>query len=300
MNAFIISKIDIIRFFDVDSFEELKECQINIPLFKSEEREPNEIIGMQVSKNQDLICIISGKNLIMNEQKPNQLFVFKREKDFNKGGRDLFKLLKRIVIKDNPFFAKICMQFHVKNVNFNILPNTIIFAKPTHIFELNYETEETKILCEFEVPLLRQPEFFIMNEQQNISVVASIDDGYHYNHSTNTLIDLDMEYKVCNFKSVAYDSEDKVFYVIVNKYDEKLGVFLIKFDEQNPYNFNFFLKYKNKLDISNAHLTIVRNNDKKFKELVVSYKTIFINTYNVRVIDISSPKPWLLYTHESF
>jgi hypothetical protein len=35
MNAFMISKIDIIRFFDVDTYEELKECQINIPLLKS-------------------------------------------------------------------------------------------------------------------------------------------------------------------------------------------------------------------------------------------------------------------------
>lgn len=33
----------------------------------STEREPNEIIGLNVSKNQDLIGVVSGKNLIMNE-----------------------------------------------------------------------------------------------------------------------------------------------------------------------------------------------------------------------------------------
>lgn len=82
--------------------------------------------------------------------------------------------------------------------------------------------------------------------------MASIEDGYYWNHETKTLVDLDQEYKVMNFKNVTYDSEDKLFYIIVNKYEEKLGVFLIKFEEKNPLNFNFFLKYKNKLDISNA------------------------------------------------
>ena len=85
-----------------------------------------------------------------------------------------------------------------------------------------------------------------------MSVVASIEDGYYWHHETKTLVDLDQEYKVMNFKNVTYDPEDKLFYIIVNKYEEKLGVFLIKFEEKNPLNFNFFLKYKNKLDISNA------------------------------------------------
>ena len=79
-----------------------------------------------------------------------------------------------------------------------------------------------------------------------------MEDGYYWNHTTKTLVDLDQEFKVDNFKNVCYDSEDKMFYVIVNKFEEKLGVFLIKFEEKNPLNYSFFLKYKNKLDISNA------------------------------------------------
>lgn len=79
-----------------------------------------------------------------------------------------------------------------------------------------------------------------------------MEDGYYWNHTTQTLIDLDQEYRVDNFKNVCYDSEDKLFYIAVNKFEEKLGVFLIKFEEQNPLNYSFFLKYKNKLDISNA------------------------------------------------
>ena len=97
---------------------------------------------MNVSKNQDLIGVISGKNLIMNQQKPNQLFIFKRERDYNTGGRDKFLLIKRIVIKDNPLFTKICMQFHFKNPKYeDHTPNTLVFTKMTEIFELNFETE---------------------------------------------------------------------------------------------------------------------------------------------------------------
>ena len=32
---------------------------------------------------------------------------------------------------------------------------------------------------------------------------------------------------------------------------------------------------------------MLRNSKQKFKELVVSYKKIYINTYNIKIIDIS-------------
>ena len=60
------------------------------------------------------------------------------------------------------------------------------------------------------------------------------------------------------------------------------------------------MKYKNKLEISDADIAVLKNPDKNYKELIISYKTIFINTYTVRVIDISSEDPWPLYSHESF
>ena len=60
------------------------------------------------------------------------------------------------------------------------------------------------------------------------------------------------------------------------------------------------LKWKNKLDIADADVNIVRNHRKKFKELVISFKTIFMNTYNVQVIDISSDTEKILFRHECF
>ena len=46
MNAFLITKSDRIEFYDIDTYKEIDECEIIIPLQKSDEREPNEIISM--------------------------------------------------------------------------------------------------------------------------------------------------------------------------------------------------------------------------------------------------------------
>lgn len=81
---------------------------------------------------------------------------------------------------------------------------------------------------------------------------------------------------------------------------------MIKFHELNPKKFNFFLKYKTKLDIADADIAVVRNklSDKNFeegyKELIVSYKTINENTYNVYIVDISGLEPIPIFRHESF
>ena len=40
MNAFLVSKIDKIHFYDVDTFKEMPKCLIEVPLFKNIEREP--------------------------------------------------------------------------------------------------------------------------------------------------------------------------------------------------------------------------------------------------------------------
>jgi hypothetical protein len=69
MNAFLVSKVDKIFFYDIDTFNEMEECMIQVPLLEKgeDEREPNEIITMQVSSNEMLLGIITGKNLIMKE-----------------------------------------------------------------------------------------------------------------------------------------------------------------------------------------------------------------------------------------
>ena len=89
--------------------------------------------------------------------------------------------------------------------------------------------------------------------------------------------------------------------MLANKFKEKLGIFLIRFDENNPKDHSFILRWKNKLYIADADVCIIRNHKTKYKELVVSFKTIFINTFNVFVIDISNTENQrTLFRHECF
>jgi hypothetical protein len=80
-----------------------------------------------------MLAVISGKNLIMNEQKPNQLFIFRRVKNFDPTKMDNFELIKRIVIREMPMFNKISMQFYFKNVKGDKDPHEMIFAKQDQI-----------------------------------------------------------------------------------------------------------------------------------------------------------------------
>ena len=64
-NLVLISKIDQVIMLDNQYFNRCGE--IPITLLKTETREPNEVIGLVKSRNEDWIAIISGKNLIMTE-----------------------------------------------------------------------------------------------------------------------------------------------------------------------------------------------------------------------------------------
>lgn len=67
MNAFLVSRGSQIRFYDIDTYQEIVERMIEIPLLKVNSREPNEIISMQMSESEQILVVCSGKNLIMNE-----------------------------------------------------------------------------------------------------------------------------------------------------------------------------------------------------------------------------------------
>ena len=163
------------------------------------------------------------------------------------------------------------------------------------MFSINFETEEITTIVKFVQPLTRQPEFFTMNEDQSVSVVASLEDGLFYNHLTEEFVDLDDLYQIGAIKEIIYDHEDCMIYVLANKFEEKLGVFIVRFSEHDPGNYNFFLKFKNKLDIADADIAVSRCKESNLKELVVSYKTIHSNKYTVQVCDISRETPWPLY-----
>ena len=85
-----------------------------------------------------------------------------------------------------------------------------------------------------------------------------------------------------------------------------LGFYLVKFNEKNPEAHVYLSMWKTKLDISDANIYILRGTEKgrgAYKELVVSYKCIYINTYNVFISDLSDNDDnniYMICRHEAF
>ena len=81
------------------------------------------------------MAVITGKNLIKAEQKPNQIFVYKRVKNINVAAdvADKFELIRRVIVKDEPEFTKISMQFMFKNTKYEREPDTLVFARQDKI-----------------------------------------------------------------------------------------------------------------------------------------------------------------------
>ena len=101
-------------------------------------------------------------------------------------------------------------------------------------------------------------------------------------------MDLDQEYQIDCIKEIKYDAESRTFFLLANKRKERLGFFLIRIQENSPTtDYQYLTLWRHKLDIGDANINILRGRDqttgKGYKELVVSYKTIYINTYNVLV-----------------
>ena len=91
-------------------------------------------------------------------------------------------------------------------------------------------------------------------------VISSQEDGIYKDIKKGVEIDLDNRFNIGIIKEILYDEDDRQFYLVANKYDEKLGFFIIKMSETDPINnFKFLTKYKNKLDIGDCKLFVMRS-----------------------------------------
>ena len=57
-----------------------------------------------------------------------------------------------------------------------------------------------------------------MNDDQSVSIVASLEDGIFYNHLTEEFIDLDDLFEISSIKEIVYDHEDRMVYILANRY----------------------------------------------------------------------------------
>lgn len=113
------------------------------------------------------------------------------------------------------------------------------------------------------------------------------------------------DFDIHEFRSVVYDAISKKFIVVANKMDGVQGFYLFQFDVKDAKNVQFLHKQATQLEIGdvNAFILDQKSGAHDFLELIVAYKTIYINTYNVISIDLTNPenaKKLTVYRHESF
>ena len=86
---------------------------------------------------------------------------------------------------------------------------------------------------------------------------------------------------------------------MANKKNGKLGFYLLALDADKPKEpVEYLISWSNKLDIWCCYMNIMEEKDGSVS-IVVSYKMININTYNIFVIDLEHGK-YIQYWHESY
>lgn len=100
---------------------------------------------------------------------------------------------------------------------------------------------------------------------------------------------------------MAYDAEENVFYIMCNWFAEKLGFYVLKISPLEDTEGKFLIKWKNRLDMDDAYLSILRDSGSGLKELVIAFKIIYENIYSIFVLDISvEDSETIQFQHDSF
>jgi hypothetical protein len=83
---------------------------------------------------------------------------------------------------------------------------------------------------------------------------------------------------------------------MANKIHNLLGYYILRIDMNNPSNVEYMMQWNNQLDIGNVNLDLF--DEKGVKYMVVSFKSIGINTFNVIVINLETKL--IRYWYESY
>ena len=131
---------------------------------------------------------------------------------------------------------------------------------------------------------------------------ASTHNGVYVNLIDDYCIDMDKEFRIADIREIIYDSEDRNFYLLSNKHKGKIGIYVAKIFESDPYKNSFLIRWKTLLEIGDCNIFVMRNEQMNYKELIISYCSIYVNTHNVIVMDINknAAKGQMIFRHESY
>lgn len=119
-------------------------------------------------------------------------------------------------------------------------------------------------------------------------MISSDDVSYYLDIKSGKYLEFYDLYKAQDVKSVIYNEEEQAFYFLCNKMNGELGLYLYVIERKSPEKFRIITCMRNNLTIGDVGMFVSRGkgkDDLPFKELIVGFKTIFINTYTTIVLD---------------
>jgi hypothetical protein len=145
------------------------------------------------------------------------------------------------------------------------------------IFNLNLEDETMDTIHQFEPPLVVQPSYFFPNTEQDTYIVGSdvdvkmvlVGKKLSLNNMTreemsklmltDSIFDIDDYYDLKNIKSVNYEKQHKCFYICANMLNGKLGFYVLRIAENDPFNGSLIIRQGNKLNFEDANIVFLND-----------------------------------------
>jgi hypothetical protein len=196
-------------------------------------------------------------------------------------------------------FTDACIQFEFNNKN----SKELIFFTREDVFKWDYldEAKEKEQYYKFDNALDANPKFGVFNKDQSKFIITSSEDILYVDIHKQIEIDLDEREEVSSIQNIITDNNN--FYCLANKKEARLGFYLFSVSMDDPDRTSeYLIKWTNKLDIGNCDMHIMKEKDKTTGEIlskiVVSFKSIGINTFNVFVIDLQDKL--IKYWHEGY
>jgi hypothetical protein len=242
-----------------------------------------EILYVTNSHDDRRIALTLGRRLIKDGYDITEVVVYERNPVNGK-----FEILK---IRDFEHHdACYTFQFNRKN------SDELLFATYHEIFLYNFldESSDKTTFYTFEHELEDMPKFACFSMDQTKLMIASDSDALYIDVENYREIDLTDNEGIESIQNCTCDEEH--FYLVANKKEGLLGYFVLRLDIHKPGSIDYLIQWNNKLDIGNVNLDVF--DEKGVRFLVVSFKSIAINTFNVVVINCETH--FIRYWHESY
>lgn len=127
-------------------------------------------------------------------------------------------------------------------------------------------------------------------------IISTLYDVLYVDINEKKEVDIDEIFKIQDIKAV--ENHQNQFYILANKCQGTLGFYLLQLNEKKPEdNAKFIYQDVSKLEIGDAKIFF--HNDKEDNPMIiVSFKTIYLNSFNLIVIDLKKGK--VNYRYESY